>query len=153
VHRLEHKTGFALSARASLASYNRSERESSLTSLASAIQFLISWILKQNDNDRDEEDLLSVKDLLSSECVAWIDLTGDSDYKVCHNVYEIRVITDTDLFRHVERPSVFSQAPKIRFWGHPRDARRSRTEGVSFLIIIYLPRCLDLPRMETMQSP
>ena len=51
---------------------------------------------KQNNNDRDEDDLLSVKDLLSSKCEPWIDLTGDSDYEVCHHVYEIRVITDTD---------------------------------------------------------
>jgi hypothetical protein len=73
-----------------------------------------------------------VKDLLPSKCEAWIDLTGDSDHKVCHHVHEIRVITDTDLFGYVERPSVFSQAPKIRFWASPRDARRPRTEGVSF---------------------
>jgi hypothetical protein len=95
---------------------------------------LISRILTRNDNDRDEDedDLPSVKDLLSSKCEAWIDLTGDSDHKVCHHVHEIRVITDTDLFGYVERPSVFSQAPKIRFWASPRDARRPRTEGISF---------------------
>ena len=70
---------------------------------------MISRILKQNDDDRDEDEdhLPSVKDLLSSQCEGWINLTDDSDNEMCHHIHEIRVLMDADLFRHIERPSVF----------------------------------------------